>query len=292
MRWFRRQDPARRGEPVVVPPAPAALTSPALRAVDETLSALLAAPTARWVCDLAGDGIGLSCRTSGSDIGSGFACGAPRPHVPVTSMPYRPCAPASVLLGPTIGSADGGLVVCDEHEGFLRLHRFVDGVRAGAVAARVRGRWEQTPQPLGYAYPEHDGSDHGELNRASCEHGRSALAIGTTTLGGEYRVCAADAWHRRWFQQGWPEAWDDARWQAAHRDGLDPRPGLRWFTGPPHPNLLVDCECGCHCNQTIPFGETDPTGGVLRCTSCWTAEHSTDQPWPVGDQLRAHPVWW
>lgn len=123
--------------------------------------------------------------------------------------------------------------------------------------------------------PDRQFMDQKLANRAKgCEHGRSALAEGYGSGGGAERICAGDAWQAGWIQHGWPPEFSN--WPGAVNEPGE-RPFNRWFTGPPAPDLLVDCESACVCSWNGPFSNVSADLGILRCPRCQEGEHP-----PVG----------
>jgi len=88
---------------------------------------------------------------------------------------------------------------------------------------------------------------------ARCEHGRAALRSSYTTQGGEWRICAGDI----------GSSGDVLFWGPPC-----PGHGVLWDSGPPPPNLLVECECPCGCGWYGRLDDTMITNGCTYCPAC------------------------
>jgi hypothetical protein len=120
-----------------------------------------------------------------------------------------------------------------------------------------------------------------------CEHGRSVLALGFGSGGGEIRICAGDAWQSGWIENGWPPGFArDTPMDAEERRNA---PFNRWFTGPPAPALPVDCECACVCSWNGPFDVVSADAGVLRCPRCTSLGHPPVGRW-TADIMGTRPA--
>jgi hypothetical protein len=143
--------------------------------------------------------------------------------------------------------------------------------------------WRATVEPVARRARR---ADTGPVSNAfpvglRCEHDRVVLAWHDSTLGGETRLCAGDAWVAGYIQHGWPPVMPSNDKGPRRWFGLGPRrdlnPFRQVFTGEPYPGLPVECECACGCPWHGAWGEVSAEEGVLRCPDCQTQGHP-----PVG----------
>jgi len=116
-----------------------------------------------------------------------------------------------------------------------------------------------------------------------CEHDRVALALHDSTLGGDVRFCAGDAWDAGWIQDGWPAPRSKDEVGPRRWFGLGPRrainPFRQEFTGEPPPSLPVECECACGCSWRGTWGDVNAEEGVMCCPGCHEQGHPAVGRW-------------
>lgn len=115
--------------------------------------------------------------------------------------------------------------------------------------------------------------------RQRCQHGRVMLAWADSTLGGEERYCAGDAWKYGWIQHGWPSVKPENKegrprgWFGLRPPKRDRDPWNQVFTGEPDPDMIVECECACACTWHGTWVEVNAEEGVMRCPGCLAQGH-------------------